>query len=236
MSDQDRLKRLAAARAVELVEDGMVLGLGTGSTAAHVLEEIAARRRRGELQHIIGVPTSNRTRSLAGELGISLSTLDEEPELDLALDGADEVDPGLELIKGLGGALLWEKIVAAAASRLVIVVDETKLVERLGAHAPLPVEVVPFGWKTHLGPIRALGAEPTLRSADDGSPYVTDGGHYILDCRFPDGIESPRDTERRLMARPGVVDTGLFVGFADSVVVGRDDGTEVLHRGDGSSP
>lgn len=227
---QAELKRQAAERAVELVENGMKLGFGTGSTAWHVLEAIAARRRAGELGRIVGVPTSDETRRHAAELGIPVATLDEEPHLDLTLDGADEVDPRLDLIKGLGGALLWEKIVAAATDRLVIVVDPSKLVDRLGSRAPLPVEVVPFGWRTLLPPIRALGAEPVLRRGEDGEPFRTDGGHYILDCRFDGGLDGPQ-VERRLLALPGVVETGLFIGMADTVVVGTEQGPRILRRG-----
>jgi len=227
---QSELKRQAAERAVELVAPGMRLGLGTGSTARFVLEAIAARRERGELEGIVGVPTSSDTRTRATELGIPLSTLDEEPHLDLTLDGADEVDPGLELIKGLGGALLWEKIVAAASDRLVIVVDDSKLVDRLGTRSPLPVEVIPFGWRTLLDPLRAMGVEFDLRKTTDGEPFVTDGGHWILDCEFPGGITDPRRVEARLRALPGVVETGLFIGMADIVVVGKSTGTEIVHR------
>ena len=227
---QDELKRQAAERAVELVEPGMKLGLGTGSTARHVLTAIAARRERGELDGIVGVPTSSDTRTHATELGIPLATLDEEPHLDLTLDGADEVDPDLELIKGLGGALLWEKIVAAASDRLVIVVDESKLVEQLGIRSPLPVEVIPFGWRTLLDPLRAMGAEFDLRETEAGEPFTTDGGHYILDCGFPGGIRDPWRVEARLLALPAVVETGLFLGLADTVVVGKAGGAEVLRR------
>ena len=228
---QDALKRQAAERAVELVEPGMKLGLGTGSTARRVVEAIAERRERGELDGIVGVPTSSDTREYAEELGIPLATLDEEVHLDLTLDGADEVDANLELIKGLGGALLWEKIVASATERLVIVVDDSKLVDRLGTRAPLPVEVVPFGWRTLLEPIRGLGAEPALRRSAPGDALITDGGHYILDCTFPDGIADPLELEAALHALPGVVETGLFLGLAETVVVGAPDATRVMRRG-----
>lgn len=231
---QDELKRQAAARAAELVEDGMELGLGTGSTARLVLEAIAARRERGELRDIVGVPTSRDTRDHATRLGIPVGTLEEHSRLDLTLDGADEVDPSLELIKGLGGALLWEKIVASASSRLVIVVDESKLVDRLGSKAPLPVEVVPFGWRTTLDPIRSVGAEPDLRRGPDGSPFLTDGGHYIIDGRFPRGIDDPHDIERRLLRCPAVVDTGLFLGMADTVVLAAEGDVEIRRRGERS--
>lgn len=228
MSEIERLKRLAAERAVEYVEDGMVVGLGTGSTARHMLEVLAERLRAGTLEGIVGVPTSRETSRLARELGIPLTSLEDEPRIDLTIDGADEVAPDLSLIKGLGGALLWEKIVATASDRLIIVVDEGKLVERLGERAPLPVEVVPFGWTTHLAYLDLLGAQPTLRRSADGTPFTTDGGHYLLDCRFGDGILEPERIEREIRQRVGVVETGLFLGLADVVVVGGEDGVRVL--------
>lgn len=230
---QDELKRQAAWEAVEQVEPGMKLGLGTGSTARRVLEAIADRRDRGEIDGIVGVPTSSDTKDYAAELGIPLATLDEEPRLDLTLDGADEVDPELQLVKGLGGALLWEKIVAAATDRLVIVVDQTKLVDRLATRSPLPVEVVSFGWRTLLAPIRELGAEPALRENREGEAFITDGGHYILDCTFPDGIADGYEVEAALHALPGVVETGLFLGMAETVVVGTENGPTTLRRGPG---
>jgi ribose 5-phosphate isomerase A len=230
---QDDLKRRAAERAAGLVEDGMRLGLGTGSTARLVLEALAARRERGELSRIVGVPTSVDTHARASRLGIPLATLDEEPLLDVTLDGADEVDPALELIKGLGGSLLWEKIVASASARLVIVVDESKLVDRLGTRAPIPVEVVPFGWRTLERPLRGMGSDPHLRLNDDGSPFVTDGGHYILDCRFEGGLEDPYEIEDRIRRAPGVVETGLFLGMAGTVVVATEEGVRVRQRGSG---
>ena len=228
MSEIERLKRLAAERAVEYVEDGMVVGLGTGSTARHMLEVLAERLRAGTLEGIVGVPTSRETSRLARELGIPLTSLEDEPRIDLTIDGADEVAPDLSLIKGLGGALLWEKIVATASDRLIIVVDEGKLVERLGERAPLPVEVVPFGWTTHLAYLDLLGAQPTLRRSADGTPFTTDGGHYLLDCRFGDGILEPERIEREIRQRVGVVETGLFLGLADVVVVGGEAGVRVL--------
>ncbi|HEX7119665.1 MAG TPA: ribose-5-phosphate isomerase RpiA [Longimicrobiales bacterium] len=228
MSERERQKRQAAERAVEFVEDGMVLGLGTGSTARHVLEVLAERRGAGELQRIVGVPTSRETSRLARELGIPLTSLDEEPRLDLTIDGADEVSPELNLIKGLGGALLWEKIVATASDRMIVVVDEGKLVERLGERAPLPVEVVPFGWTTHLAYLDLLGAQPKLRRGPEGNPFTTDSGHYLLDCAFEDGILEPDRIEREIRQRVGVVETGLFLGLADVVVVGGEAGVRVL--------
>lgn len=224
------LKRKAAERAVALVEDGMKLGLGTGSTARHVLELIAERRRRGQLADIAGVPTSRTTENLARELGIPLTTLDKHPRLDLAIDGADEVDPELNLIKGWGGALLWEKIVASAADRLVIVVDESKLVERLGDRGPVPVEVVPFAYQIHMPFLEELGGKPKLREGQGGMPFVSDAGHYIIDCYFEDAISDPWRLEAELKHRAGIVDTGLFLDMAESVVVAADRGIEMLTR------
>lgn len=213
-------KRSAALKAVEFVRSGMALGLGTGSTARLVVDEIGRRLKDGTLKNLVAVPTSLATRDQAKGLGIPLTTLEDHPQLDLAIDGADEVDKGGNMIKGAGGALLWEKIVARAAQRLVIVVDKTKLVERLGLRYPLPVEVVRFGWGTHLAPIRALGGEPTQRLDTSGKPYCTDEGHYLLDCKFAGGIKDPAALERSLLARTGVVDTGLFLGFKPDVIVG----------------
>jgi len=227
----EQLKRAAAERAVELIEDGMILGLGTGSTARHVLQVIAERRSRGELARIIGVPTSRATQELATELGIPLTTLDDHPHLDLAIDGADEVDPDLNLIKGLGGALLWEKIVANAAERLVIVVDENKLVDRLCDRAPVPIEVVTFAWSTHLKFLEDLGGAAKLRQTD-GQPFVTDGGHYIIDCAFENGLADAWLLEMELQQRPGVVESGLFLDMAEAVVVAAAGGINVLARAD----
>jgi ribose 5-phosphate isomerase A len=229
LSHTEQLKRAAAERAVALVESGMRLGLGTGSTARHVLDVIGERLRDGTLTGIVGVPTSTATYDYAQTLGIPLGTLDDHPRLDLAIDGADEVDPHLQLIKGLGGALLWEKIVESASSRLVIVVDESKLVGRLGDRTPLPVEVVPFGWRSHVEFFHELGAEPTLRLTANGEPLVTDGKHYIVDCRFHDGIADPGAVEHELAHRVGIVECGLFVDMATEVIVAGDD-VKVLTR------
>ena len=230
MSEREAQKRHAAERAVEFVEDGMVLGLGTGSTARHVMNVLSERLRDGALRDIVGVPTSKSTDWYARECGLRVETLEKEPRIDLAIDGADEVDPELDLIKGLGGALLWEKIVATAAERLVIVVDDSKIVQRLGTRAPLPVEVVPFGWSTHLSFLDALGAEPTLRRTENGAPFTTDSGNLVLDCRFEEGIERPEEVEDALRQRVGVVESGLFLGLAYAVVVAGETGIWVLER------
>lgn len=223
-------KQMAAERGASLVESGMVLGLGSGSTAALAVQAIGRRLREGSLRDVVGVPSSSAIAAVSRESGVPLTTLDEHPVLDLDLDGADEVDPNLNLIKGLGGALLWEKIVAVASKRVVILVDESKLVERLGTKAPLPVEVIPFGWKSHVPFVELLGGKPELRRNPDGKPFVTDEGNYILHCRF-DGIPDPADLEARLRNRPGVVGTGLFLGIAHQVIIGRVSGVEVRTRG-----
>jgi len=198
----------------------MVVGLGTGATAGAAVREIGRRLATGQLSDIAGIPTSDATRDLARELRIPLTDLSANPQIDLTIDGADEVSPGGDLIKGLGGALLREKIVAVNSRRLVIVVDQTKLVQRLGQRAALPIEVVPFGWSTHLSFLRELGAEPTLRHGEAG-PFLTDDGHYIIDARFSGGINDPNALADALARRAGVMETGLFLGMAPEVLVGR---------------
>ncbi len=208
----------------------MRLGLGTGSTIAHFLDGLGARLKRGELGGIAGVPTSVRTERTAGALGIPLGSLSELAPLDLAVDGADEVDPGLNMIKGLGGALLREKMVAQASRRFIVIVDDTKLVRRLGELAPVPVEVVPFEFESHMAWFAAMGAEPTLREDRGGGAYRTDNGNLIVDCRFEGGIPDPAALERRLSRRAGVVESGLFLGMADEVVVAGADGVRRMER------
>jgi ribose 5-phosphate isomerase A len=224
MSGITEAKRRAAREAVDLVESGMVLGLGTGSTAALAVEELARRLGAGRLRDIVGIPTSSATHQQAVLLGVPLGTLEQHPVVDLTIDGADEVDPSGNLIKGLGGALLREKIVATVSRRLVIVVDEGKLVPRLGTKAPLPVEVVVFAAGTHVPAIAALGAVVTMRLGADGAPFRTDEGHHVLDCRFPQGIADPSALQEALRSRPGVVETGLFLGMRPQVIVGRPGG------------
>ena len=209
---------------------GMAVGLGTGSTAYYVVESIGRRLREGTLRDIVGVPTSERTAEQARDAGIPLTTFEAHPVLDVTIDGADEVSPELNLVKGLGGALLREKIVASASKHLVIVVDETKLVKKLGTKAPLPVEVVPFGWEVLPGKIKKLGAEPVLRKNKDGETFVTDGKHYILDCRWPDGIGDAEKLGRELKQIVGVVETGLFINMATEVIVAGSGGIRVLKR------
>ena len=226
MADRDELKRAAAERAVDFVEDGTVLGLGTGSTAAFFVEALARRVAAGLT--VIAIPTSERTAAQARRLGIPLTGFAEHRQIDLAVDGADEVQRvSLDLIKGRGGALLREKIVAAASRRFIVVVDRDKLVDRLGTAGPLPVEVVQFGWEVTAGAHERLGARPELRRAGSGEPFVTDGGNFILDCLFG-AIDNPAETERRINAIVGVVENGLFVGRSSAVIVASEDGIEIL--------
>jgi ribose 5-phosphate isomerase A len=227
-----QFKKAAAESAAELVMSGMIVGLGSGTTAALAIAAIGKRVSSG-LQ-IIGIPTSEQTASQARQLGIPLSSLEEHLEIDMTIDGADEVELGtLNLIKGRGGALLREKIVASATAQFVIIVDETKLVRQLGAHDPVPVEVIPFGWQATAMRLRKLGADPHLRLRTDGQAYTTDGGHYILDCAFGP-IASPAELQRELDGVVGLVEHGLFVGLAYRVVVGGPGGLKTLRRNSAS--
>ncbi|MGE3933580.1 MAG: ribose-5-phosphate isomerase RpiA [Rhodospirillaceae bacterium] len=226
LPDHEVEKRLAAEKSLEYVEDGMVLGLGTGSTAEQMIRLLGERVRRG--LKVRAVPTSERTRRAAEMVGIPLTTLDDCPKIDLTIDGADEVSPALDLIKGGGGALLREKVAAAVSGRLVIVVDSRKMVPRLGAF-PLPVEVSVFAWRPVKESIAALGIAPVLRRGEGGIPFRTDGGGYIMDCAFG-AIDDPATLAAQLDAIPGVLEHGLFVGMADVVLVGRRRSVEVLTR------
>jgi len=232
LADSDSLKRAAGVEAAELVESGMRLGLGTGSTVAHLLVALAEKLSRGALTDVVGVPTSLRTAREARELNIPLTSLTETPVLDLTIDGADEVDPALDVIKGLGGALLREKMVAQASRRLAIMVDDGKMVPALGTRCPVPVEVVQFGWEVHGPFMESCGADPVLRVGSDGEPMVTDNGNYIIDCHFAGGIDDAEGFERAIRARAGVVESGLFLGMATEVLVSGPAGVETLLRGD----
>ncbi|MYB99400.1 MAG: ribose-5-phosphate isomerase RpiA [Gemmatimonadetes bacterium] len=225
------MKSMAGRAAALSVASGMRLGLGTGSTVAHFLEHLGARMARGELSGVVGVPTSVRTEKAARRLGIALAALEEVGTLDLTVDGADEVEPGLDLVKGLGGALLREKMVAQSSARMLVIVDDSKLVGRLGEIAPVPVEVVPFGHASHMGWLKDLGAEPRVRDGSNGRPYRTDNGNLIVDCRFPGGIEDPAGLERRLARRAGVVESGLFLEMATEAVVAGAGGVRRMKRG-----
>jgi ribose 5-phosphate isomerase A len=232
MMDSDNQKRQAAARALEFVQPGMRLGLGTGSTARHFVA-LLGERVRGGLQ-VIGVPTSEATREQAESVGVSLATLDEVPELDLTVDGADEIAPDLSLIKGGGGALLREKMVASASARMIVVADETKSVPVLGRF-PLPIEVVPFGLAATQRALQAVFEATgnrgplTLRRGKDGHAFVTDGGHFILDAALGQ-IADPASLATRLTSIPGVVEHGLFLGIAQAAVVAGPNGVRVIER------
>jgi ribose 5-phosphate isomerase A len=228
-------KEQAARQALAYVRSGMTLGLGTGSTTAYFVDLLAEQLQAGVLQDIVGVPTSERTAERARGLGIPLVALDELageqglPRLDLAVDGADEVDPDLNLIKGLGRALLREKIVEIHAERLVIIGDHSKRVGRLG-RGPLPVEIVPFGAGVHLRWLNTLGCRAELWRADDGSPLVTDNGNYLARCWFAGGIADAQALARSLAERPGIVEHGLFLDMASLAVIAGPDGVRILER------
>lgn len=222
--DPTALKRQAAEAAVAEVRDGMVLGLGTGSTAALAVEALGVRVKAG--LRVVGIPTSERTAEQAMELGIPLASFAEHTHIDLTIDGADEVHTGtLDLIKGLGGALLREKIVAAASRRMTVIVDESKLSPSLGG-VRLPVEIVAFGWQTTLARLHDAGADVLVRQGPDGAPFRTDGGNLIADCAFE--IDDPAALHARLKAIVGVVETGLFIGMATRVVAGTQAGPRIL--------
>ena len=223
---RDQEKQAAAREAVKLVEPGSIVGLGSGSTATYAIRFVAERVRQG--LEITAIPTSEKTQQLAGQLGIPLTTLEEHPQIDIDIDGADEIDPHLNLIKGGGGALLREKIIASASKRFVVVAESGKLVPCLGKF-PLPVEVIPFAQPIVKTRIEALGAKVSLRRYAYGNPYVTDEGHHILDCTFG-RIEDPPALARKLDEIPGVVEHGLFIGMAELAVVGKDGGVILVRH------
>jgi ribose 5-phosphate isomerase A len=224
----DNWKRAAAHHAAGLVKPGMVVGLGHGSTAAFAVERLAARLRQGALSDIVGVPCSTDVARAARLLGIPLTTLDEHPIVQITIDGADEVDPDMNLIKGGGGALLREKVVATASERVIIVVDGSKLSPHLGSRFALPVEVVPFACAVEARYLESLGALVVRRGGE--APFLTDGGNVILDCNFGT-IESPHELAARLNARPGIVAHGLFLDLATDLIVGDDRGVRHVRRG-----
>jgi ribose 5-phosphate isomerase A len=230
--DMDKLKREAAARAVDQVSNGMRLGLGTGSTAKHFVELLAERVRGG--LSVVGVPTSEGTRADAERLGVPLTTLEETPELDLTVDGADEIAPDLTVIKGGGGALLREKIVAAASARMIVIADESKWVQVLGRFS-LPIEVVPFGFAATRRAVEQAAVNAgcpgpaLLRRTKDGHAFVTDGGHWILDAAL-ERIPDPRDLAQRLVQIPGVVEHGLFIGLAQTAILAGAGGVRVIDK------
>ena len=227
MEDVDVLKRQAAEVAVAHVESGMIVGLGAGSTALKALECIAERLAQGTLADILGVPSSKQVAADAQRLAIPLTTLESHPRVDLTIDGADEVDPQLRVIKGGGGALLREKIVAQASAREMIIVDASKLSERLGMQWALPVEVIPFGLRAHAECIEELGATVQVRTGSDGGPFQTDSGNLILDCQFGP-MDDPESIAGALERRAGIVEHGLFLDLVTDLIVASPAGIE--HR------
>jgi len=226
MAGSETLKRAAAERAVEYVVSGMVVGLGTGSTAVHAVRRIGALLAEGRLQRIVGIPTAEVTAREAERCGVPLGTLDDHPTVDVTIDGADEIDPRLNAIKGLGGALLREKIVAAASRRFVLVADESKRVAQLGTRAPVPVEVIRFARRPVADYLASLGARVVERQRD-GRTFITDEGNFILDCHFP-GLANPQEMAQLIRAQPGVVEHGLFLGMATEAVVAGERGVILL--------
>jgi len=220
-------KRKAAERAVAEVEDKMVLGLGSGSTAV-IMVELLAKRVAGGL-NVVGIPTSEGTAALAKRLGVPLTDFEHHRRIDLTIDGADQIEQGtLNLVKGLGGALLREKIVAEASTRMIVIADASKIVSKLGGATPLPVEVVPFGWPIVMDRLKEFCAECVLRRTGE-APFVTNGGNYVVDCRF-DTIADAAALQSKLKAITGVVETGLFIGLATQAIIGREDDVDILSR------
>jgi len=222
---QDSAKRNAAEEAVKLVKNGMTVGLGTGSTAAIAVDLIG--EKLSDNFQIVGMPTSVQTKNQAEKNGIKLIGIDDEDSIDIAIDGADEVSDELNLIKGLGGALLREKKVEKKAKELIIIVDESKMVERLGV-GPLPVEVEITNHKSTSKEIEKLGCKADLRIKNDGKPFVTDNGNYIYHCHFGHGIDNPKNIDIKLLDIEGVVDTGLFIDMATKIIVGNQKGTRII--------
>ena len=225
--EKEELKRLAGEKAVEQIEDGMIVGLGTGSTVDYVLKKIGEMVDKG--LNIKGIPTSVHTQRLAKELHIPLTTLEENPLIDLTIDGADEVDSNLNLIKGGGGALAREKIVAYNSKKEIIVIDDSKIVKALGIDFPLPVEVLKFGWTSVKKVLEEFGCIVELRKIMDTELFITDNGNYILDCEF-ERIDNPKEIEVEINNIPGVVENGLFVELADEVIVGGKQGISTLAK------
>lgn len=224
--DLDSLKKAAALAAVEYVRDGMVVGLGTGSTAKHMVIALGEKVRAG--MRLRGVPTSEETATLARQAGIILIDTDNRWEIDVAIDGADQVDPAFNLVKGGGGALLKEKIVAASAKQFIVLVDQTKQVPVLGGSFPLPIEIIPFGWGSTAREIEALTKSRVVLRERNGAPFKTEAGNLIVDVHLA-RIDRPQELEIALNQIPGIVETGLFVGRTDIVIVGRPQGVETLY-------
>jgi ribose 5-phosphate isomerase A len=226
---QDELKEKAAMHAVNFIESGMVIGLGTGSTANFAIKHIGEKIRSGKLRNVVGIPSSERSEILAQGLNIPLADLEAQPAIDLTIDGADEVDPDLNVIKGGGGALLREKIIAQASYRNIIIVDESKLSPQLGTKWALPIEVIPFAWRTEQIFLGSIGGSATLRPGDNKTPYRTNQNNFILDTEFGP-ISDPAGLVSRLNARAGIVEHGLFLGLATDVIVAAGEGIRHLRR------
>ncbi|MEM2112137.1 MAG: ribose-5-phosphate isomerase RpiA [Candidatus Bathyarchaeia archaeon] len=231
MSWRDAAKKRAAAEAVKHVEDGFVLGIGSGSTVAFAIKEIGRKIKEENLQ-VLGIPTSYQSFLLAVQHGIPTTTLNEHPDVDLDIDGADQIDGELNLIKGLGGALTKEKIVSAAAERFIVVADETKLTDKIGKGQMLPVEVLPFAVPLVSSKIKDIGGKPVLREKKDYSgPYITDNGNFIIDVDFG-AIDDPADLESKLKLIPGVIETGLFIGVAHIAYIGTETDVKTIRKKD----
>ncbi len=227
----DIYKKQAAARAAEYIQSGMVVGLGTGSTAVHLVRILGEKLAKGELVNVVGIPTSEATAVEAQRCNVPLTDLSKHPRLDITIDGADEVDPNLNLIKGLGGALLREKIVAAASRQMIVIGDITKKVSQLGSRAPVPVEVIPFAQSPVFQFLAAIHANPKLRmdKNNPSQPFITDEGNIILDC-FIGPIDNPQALAQTIIQQPGVVEHGLFLGMAARVILAGENGIEELHN------
>jgi ribose 5-phosphate isomerase A len=225
--EREELKKLAGEEAVKYIKDGMIVGLGTGSTVEYTLRKLGKKVKEG--LNIQGIPTSIHTKRIANEENIPLTTLEENPEIDLTIDGADEVDSYLNLIKGGGGALTREKVIAFNSKKVIIVIDDSKVVKALGIDFPLPVEVIKFGWTSTKKTLEKFGCEVKLREIMNNEPFITDNGNYILDCEF-ERIEDPEQLDTDLNLIPGVVETGLFIGLVDEVIVGSKQGVMTLDK------
>ena len=224
----DKLKQLAAAAAVDEIHSGMIVGLGSGSTATFMIQEIGERLQDGRLRNIVALPTSEKSAQQARSLNITLATLDEQPAIDITIDGADEIDPHLNLIKGLGGSLLREKIIASVSKRMIVISDQRKLVQRLGTRSPLPVEVIPFARHPVTDFLRSLGSNPVIRKNGD-QVFITDEGNIILDCYFSE-ITDAQELGQIIIAQPGIVEHGFFLNMATEAVVATDTGIERYSR------
>ena len=220
-------KQRAAKEALSYIREGMIVGLGSGSTAEAFIHLLGQEIRAGKFGSLRFVATSVQSENIARQYGMSITTLEECGVVDLTIDGADEIDPRLHLIKGLGGALVREKIIEQNSRRFICIADSSKLVQRLGTRCPLPVEVLPFAYQAHENFFHSLGGAPHLRRLEDGSLYVTDNGNYIYHLKFPEGIAAPAELDRKLRARAGVVGTGLFIAMADTALVGSDSDERV---------